>query len=104
MGIGIPQSIRNHVNYDMSDRECIEWAFTEGKSTIEDKFVKRGLGLSRLEKFIELNKGSMSLYTEDICCIINEEGRVFHELSYPIKGTLIIVNIIADTEHIYIVK
>jgi anti-anti-sigma regulatory factor len=104
MGIGIPQNIRIHTNEKMSSKQCIEWALTEGKSTIEDELIKRGLGLSRLEEFIKLNKGTMSVYSDDICCIINESGRKFIELNVPIKGTLIIINIIADTQHIYIVN
>lgn len=104
MGIGIPQNIRNHIKEEMTDIQCIEWAFTEGKSTIEDKFIKRGLGLSRLETFIKINHGSLSLYSQDICCLITDNSKKFFRLSKPIKGTLIIVNIKADNDHIYIVK
>lgn len=103
MGIGIPNNVRNHVSEIMSSKECIEWALTEGKSTIEDEFVKRGLGLSRLEEFIKLNNGTISIYTDDICCIIKNKGRNYIDLDVPIIGTLIIINIIADSDHIYII-
>lgn len=103
MGIGIPKNVRNHVSNDLSSKQCIEWALTEGKSTIEDELVKRGLGLSRLEEFIKLNNGTMSIYSDDICCIIKNKGRDYIDLDSPIMGTLIIINIIADSDHIYIV-
>lgn len=104
MGIGIPHNIRHYLKRNITSKECIEWAFTEGKSTIEDKYVKRGLGLSRLEQFINLNKGTMSIYSDDICCIITNNSREFISLDIPIKGTLIIIQIVADTEHIYFVE
>lgn len=103
MGIGIANNVRNHIDSSMTSRECVEWALTEGKSTIEDELIKRGLGLSRLEQFIKLNKGTMSIYTDNICCIIKSTGRKYIDLEYPIMGTLIIINIIADSDHIYIV-
>lgn len=104
MGIGIPKNVRTYLNKQMNSRECIEWALAEGMSTIEDKLIKRGLGLSRLEKFIKLNNGTISIYTDNICCTIDKNCRNFTELSTPIMGTLMIINIIADTEHIYIVS
>lgn len=103
MGIGIPDNVRDHIGSHMTSKECLEWAMTEGTSTVEDAFVKRGLGLSRLESFIKLNNGTMSIYTDDICCIINNKERKFIDLDYTIMGTLIIINIIADSDHIYIV-
>lgn len=103
MGIGIPDNVRDHLGKCMTSRECVEWAMTEGKSTIEDEFVKRGLGLSRLESFIKMNNGTMSIYTDNVCCIITNKERKFIDLDYTIMGTLIIINIIADSDHIYIV-
>lgn len=103
MGIGIPDNIRNYLRKNLTSKECIEWALTEGKSTVEDDFIKRGLGLNRLENFIKLNNGTMSIYTDNICCMINNKERKYIDLDEKIIGTLIIINIIADSDHIYIV-
>lgn len=107
MGVGIPDKIRMHDRkYGNIDSEkCLRIAFIDGFSTSNDKLVNRGLGLTRLEKFIELNNGKMSIYTDNVCCIIEgKKGKRFHTLSSPIKGTLIIINIAADENHIYVIE
>lgn len=104
MGIGIPNNVKNHIDNSMTSKECLEWALTNGKSTREDELIKRGLGLNRLEQFIKLNNGTISIYTDNICCIINNKERKYIDLEYPIMGTLIIISIIADSDHIYIVR
>lgn len=63
---------------------------------------KRGLGLSRLEKFIMLNDGIMSLYTDDVCYSIANGKKKIGVLEIPIQGTLIIISIKADPNHIYL--
>lgn len=105
MGIGISNKIREHLEMpDISSEQCLKIAFVEGFTTWTDDSVNRGLGLSRLEKFIRLNEGKMYLFTDDICCVIKEqEEKEYIKLEKPIKGTLVIINIIADENHIYVV-
>lgn len=98
-----PFNVRNYLNEDLSSIECIEWAFKEGTTTQNEKLVKRGLGLSRLKKFIFLNDGIMSLYTNDAYYTINNGKEDIGVLNIPIMGTLIIISIKADSNHIYIV-
>lgn len=107
MGIGIPQKIRKHLGRDdLNSEQCVRIAFIDGFTTCEENEVNRGLGLVRLERFIHLNKGSMTMYTDDICCVIddNDEDKQFVKMDVPIQGTLIIINIVADENHIYIVE
>ena len=103
MGIGIPANVRNNVNSGMTSIECVQWAFQEGNTTLDETIIKRGLGLSRLEKFIHLNNGMMAMYTDDVCYTVDGKKKQFSVLDTPIKGTLIIIRIKADNEHIYIV-
>ncbi len=103
MGVGIPYNVQHNIDCDMTSQECIEWAFQEGTTTLDETIIKRGLGLSRLEKFIMLNDGTMSLYSHDICYTITNGMKKNMELNKPIKGTMIIISIKADTEHMYIV-
>ena len=104
MGIGIPEKIREHFKMPkLSSQKCMEIAFIDGFTTFPEK-INRGLGLIRLENFINLNNGSMSMYTDDICCSISNNERKYHKLHSPIKGTLIIINIRADEDHIYIIE
>lgn len=104
MGIGIPEKVREHFkNPSLSSSKCVEIAFIEGFTTCTDK-INRGLGLTRLQNFILLNNGNLTMYTDDVCCTIeNGKSRVYKKLRSPIKGTLIIVSIRADEDHIYII-
>ncbi len=104
MGIGIPQNVKQKLGGQISSKECVEWAFEEGTTTLDEKIVTRGLGLNRLEKFVLLNGGELYLYSDDICYTIKDKGKKITELNPPIKGTLIIINIRADAEHEYIIN
>lgn len=103
MGVGIPYNVRHNIDNNMTSQECIEWAFQEGTTTLDETIIKRGLGLNRLEKFVLLNDGSMFLYSDDVCYTIENGKKKIGVLNKPIKGTMIIINIKADKEHIYIV-
>lgn len=87
----------------MNSKECVEWAFKEETTTLDETVIERGLGLNRLEKFVILNNGIMSLYTDDVCYTIEDGKKKIGELDKSIKGTMIIISIKADKEHIYIV-
>lgn len=106
MGTGIPANIRQTLNIkDLDSEKCVKIAFIDGFSTSKEKGVNRGLGLTRLKSFINLNNGSMSMYTDDLCYCIDERHReTYKKLRTPIIGTLIIINIVADENNIYIVE
>ncbi len=105
MGVGIPDKIRRHFNQEIDSEKCLQIAFVEGFTTSDKNGVSRGLGLTRLRQFIRLNNGKMSIYTGDICCIIDRhEKEQYRRLKNPIRGTLIIINIAADEKHIYVVE
>lgn len=106
MGVGIPSNVRQYICVEEADSiKCLRIAFIEGFSTSSETDINRGLGLARLEKFINLNEGSMSIYSEDCCCIIeNGNEKNYYKLKRPIKGTLIIINIAADENNIYVVE
>lgn len=104
MGVGIPYNVQCSIDKSMTSEECVEWAFREGTTTLDETVIKRGLGLHRLEKFIILNNGIMSMYTDNVCYTIDKGNKKIVVLSKPIKGTLIIISIRADNEHIYVVE
>lgn len=103
MGVGIPNKVRQHMSDEsISSEKCLKIAFVEGFSTSRNREVNRGLGLSRIENFIRLNNGNMKMFTDDICCIVNaQEPKEYRVLESAIKGTLIIISILADENHIY---
>lgn len=106
MGEGIPNKVRNFLkkrkipgSEAIDSERCLRLAFVKGFST--DDRTSRGLGLYVWQNFVQLNHGKMSLYSDDICCIINQDEIKYYKLKNPIKGTLIIIKIIADENHIY---
>lgn len=104
MGRGIPENVRKNVDANMTASNCVKWAFQQGNTTLDETIIKRGLGLSRLENFIQLNKGMMAMYTDNVCYTIDGIKKRISELDVSIKGTLFIIRIKADIEHIYIVN
>lgn len=111
MGTGIPANIRQNLTKSNIDTEnldsekCVKIAFLDGFTTSREKGVNRGLGLTRLKNFITLNKGSMYMYTDDICYSIKGGYKEsYQKLTTPIIGTLIIISIAADEDNIYIVE
>lgn len=105
-GIGIPNKVKEYLKKpDMCSEAALEWALTPGMSTLENVVdYPRGIGLNQLEDFIKLNKGTLIIASNDIFCIINEEGRKYTRLNSNICGTIFHMNIVADTTHIYITK
>ena len=104
-GIGIIENIRQHEQKELAEERCLDLAFCSGYTTRRD-YVCRGLGLHQLENFIRLNRGMLSMYTNNMECIIDDEHeeRRYRKLEKSIIGTLIIINIKADENHEYKLK
>lgn len=103
---GIVFVVKIGMDSGLDSEKCVRIAFVEGFTTSARKDVNRGLGLIRLEKFIELNNGSMHMYTDNIFYSIDgkEKEKKFKKLQKPITGTLVIITIAADEHRIYIVE
>ena len=100
-GIGIPQLIKNKVNKQFTSKEALEWALVKGNSTKQlDNGIPRGLGLSDLKSFIELNKGTFNIVSNDVYYSYNQTNKYIY-LDQPIIGTMISFIIRNDEEHIY---
>ena len=103
-GIGIPTSIQSKANTNITSKEAIEWAFSPINSTMQlINNTPRGVGLSSFLKFIQLNKGFLSIVSNDICYIYNNSVKYYY-LEHPIEGTIISFIIRSDSEHIYDIK
>lgn len=100
LGIGIRKTVNNYLHKDISNKDAMDWAFKDGNSTSNSEYP-RGLGFSRLERFINLNKGKIIICSGDGIYTIKNNGRSYEKLENEFIGTLIIINIRADKEHIY---
>lgn len=102
-GIGIPKNVNTYLKKELSTKETIDWAFTKGNSTSMSDYP-RGLGFSRLEDFVNANDGKITICSGDGIYIIEKNRRKFEKIENEILGTLFIMNIRADDEHIYVLR
>lgn len=100
-GIGIPNLIKSKIDSNFSSEAAIGWALVKGNSTKQlDDGTPRGLGLSDLKDFIELNNGSLKIISNDIYYSYNR-SETCQRLNHPIIGTMISFIIRNDESHIY---
>lgn len=100
-GIGIPAHIKSNVDSKLSSTDAIEWALVKGNSTKQlDDGTPRGLGLSDLKKFIELNSGTFTIVSNDVYYSYDKNITCSY-LEKPIIGTIVSFTICNDEKHIY---
>lgn len=103
-GIGIPALVKEKISPSLSSADALEWALVRGHSTKQlTNGIPRGLGLSDLFDFIKLNHGALNIMANDLYYQY-KDSKTIQPIKYPIIGTLISITIIADYEHIYILK
>lgn len=100
-GIGLPTHIKSHVDAKLTSADAVKWALIKGNSTKQlDNGTPRGLGLSDLKDFLELNSGSFTIVSNDIYYSYNQTVTCSY-LEKPIIGTMISFSIRNDEKHIY---
>lgn len=103
-GIGIPALVKEKIDSSLSSADALEWALVRGHSTKQlTNGIPRGLGLSDLFDFIKLNHGALNIMTNDLYYQYNG-SKTIQPINHPIIGTLISITIIADYDHVYILK
>ena len=96
-GIGIPRLVQNKVNSHMNGENALQWALQTGHSTRQlEKGVPRGLGLSDLQEFVDINNGRLTILSNDVYYDYNKRNEFIKEIPYEIIGTLICVTICKD--------
>ena len=107
-GIGIPQKVISNINTSFTDSEALQWALKRGNSTANQStgmFVPRGLGLDMLRGFAKANDGTIRICSGKTLYIYNnKKGEQYFELNNSFAGTLFEMDIIADNQHIYVLK
>lgn len=100
-GIGIPTSIIHNVDSKMNSKEAFLWALKRGNSTRQlENGIPRGIGLTNLTNFIDLNGGVMTIISNDIMYVRkNRTNKI--EIKNNTLGTMINITINADYNHIY---
>lgn len=107
-GIGIPQKVIRNVNGSFTDKEAFAWALKRGNSTASRStgvIVPRGLGLDMLRSFAKANDGTIKVCSGKTMYVYNnKKGEQYFELNTSFVGTLFEMDIIADNQHVYVLK
>lgn len=105
-GPGIVENVRKHIgNPTLGSSEAIAWALRRGNSTRTDSGginMPRGLGFDLLNEFIDLNRGELKIYSNDVKAVSKSRGSYdisSMELNFP--GTLVSIKINCNNDFYY---
>jgi signal transduction histidine kinase len=99
-GIGIPASVRSlSENTSLDSAKALEWAFQSGTTTKQDR-VSRGLGLNLLQDFITKNHGCLTIFSNDGCVTVDDNGVSYMMGETDFSGTLVNIALQCN-EHYY---
>jgi len=101
-GIGIPANVKQFLNSDpraeaLPADACLRWAFESGNTTTVG--VPRGLGLSLLQEFVSVNKGTLELYSSDGYVKMSSDGQVFQNNTHCFDGTVLHITLVCDEKY-----
>ncbi|MCJ8349187.1 hypothetical protein [Moritella sp.] len=94
-GRGIVNCIKEYLDSDIPSTEALKWALIKGNSTYTANLREtgetqpRGLGFHLLTQLVDLNGGSMEIYTDNIYYLRHEQKDLYDTISYSIKGSWI---------------
>ncbi|CAJ1226851.1 HAMP domain-containing histidine kinase [Levilactobacillus zymae] len=99
LGVGIVQNVQQYykkIGQKISSEEAIRKAFIDGFTTRGDE--SGGLGLALIKEFLQLNKGSLDVYCNDIHLRIDPQhvNPVVHSLKEHFYGTMLNVKLKKD--------
>lgn len=100
-GVGIPNKVREFFQHDkrslqLKDSKCLQWAFRLGNTTRQEEGVPRGLGLDLLRDFINVNNGTLEIYSGHGYALVSENSLTFEDKKEFFPGTLVQFKLIRD--------
>jgi signal transduction histidine kinase len=97
-GVGIPNRVRSFPNNSgISTHEALKWAFMPGHTTKQD--ICSGMGLSLLHDFVAQNQGILTLFSNDGCVIVDDNGIKFQNTYTKFSGTLVNIGLRCDQSY-----
>ncbi|PAR39432.1 hypothetical protein CGT98_08870 [Vibrio metoecus] len=94
-GHGIVTSVRKYLESELTAKDALEWALIRGNSTYTANLIEggekqpRGLGLHLLTQLVDVNGGSMEIYTDCIFYSRYSGKSLYQNKSQNIKGSWI---------------
>lgn len=95
IGKTIPDNVKDYlllVSKEKSEKYCIEWALKEGNSTRSND-SPGGLGLSIINRFVELNKGKLMVMSGNEIYECWKNKKSFFVSNYCFRGTIVTIGI-----------
>jgi len=103
-GVGIPANVREYlINDELPAEQAMEWAAQRGNTT-NPRGLGRGLGLDVLRELIDINKGSLEIYSHDGFLGVGTDGTsaqsggpYFGSIDGdPFPGTIVVLTLRCD--------
>lgn len=102
-GIGIPANVRGYLKQvrpdlpaeRLSAEDCLKWAFQRMTTTKPGK-TSRGVGLDLLKSFIQVNRGALTVYSNDGCAVITVDQESYTSFSPAFEGTIFHITLTCD--------
>lgn len=91
LGIGIRKKVCDHLGFDISPEQAIEWATQETHTTKID--TPGGLGLKLLRDFIDLNGGRIQIVSDSGYWRRENRSTITGRLDHPLPGTAVSLEI-----------
>jgi hypothetical protein len=90
--VSIPTKVRNHLNQpDKLASDCIKWTLQKGNST--RKGISGGAGLDMLRRFVEVNNGTLEIFSQDCRGVVGNQVENYVSLDVPFRGTLVNISL-----------
>lgn len=91
LGVGIRKKVCDHLEFDISPEQAIEWA-TQEKNTTK-RGTPGGLGLKLLCNFIDLNGGRIQIVSDAGYWCRENRSTIARRLDHPLPGTAVSLEI-----------
>lgn len=107
LGSGITNSVRDFLECDLTAKQALEWALIRGNSTYTANLKEtgeaqpRGLGLHLLTQLIDINGGSMEIYTDSICYTRSSQKCTYIEKQLAINGSWVRLTLNCKQDVVY---
>lgn len=101
-GVGIPYNVRQFLNEPEKTSEAsLKWALQPRATTKRNDAsnISRGLGLKELKRFVQLNNGSLEIYSDSGYVKIDRAGENFSQRFVSFAGTVVQIALKCDSHY-----
>ena len=100
LGVGIQQNVKEHLRWEMTPEQAIDWAVRDNHTTRRDR-VPGGMGLAILQQFIDWNGGCIQIVSDAGYWQRTKGRNVTANLGNPFPGTIVSIEINTADPKVY---